>query len=487
MPRASLVFVLCAVFASTVAAGQNLCPLGVASDKLICVIPQLFGANGLQVANGNHQGHFEASFLESSFRPLSSDIARQAALVPLASPSSGITFAWDPSANVFIASTDSFGPVLSDRAETIGRHRLFLAFDYQYFNFDSVDGISLRRLPVVLTHADDSDPNDGVPNGTVCTVNADPNALNPKQSNTGPCGFVRDVVRTNNSIDLKIHQFTTFVTFGLTNRIDVSVAIPIEDVRLGAFSDATIGHNDTNSRFDHVFTPRAGCPPPDASPPVCLEQPFSNVRTASGIGDITLRVKGTAWKGERAGVALGVDVRVPTGDSLNFLGAGAAGVKPFVAWSYHARVSPHAVVGYETNGSSVIAGDISTGKKDKLPGALTYSGGADFWVTKRLTVAADIVGQQVFQARRTTMTTLTELGQCQDGAVLCDPDAGFLPAKVDPVISQATESYNATNLSLGVRVKPVGALLLTGNVLIKLNDGGLRAKFVPLVGLSYTF
>jgi len=434
------------------------------------------------VADPAHQGHFEASFLDSSFGPLSSDIARQAALVPLASPSSGITFAWDASANIFIASTDSFGPVLSDRAETIGRHRLFLAFDYQYFNFDSVDGISLRRLPVVLTHQDDAD--DGVtPGFSTCSVNAPAG----NSSNTNQCGFVRDVVRTNNSIDLKIHQFTTFVTFGLTNRIDVSVAIPIEDVRLGVFSDATIGHNDTNSRFKHAFTPRTGCPPSGAPEPVCLEQPFSNIRTTSGIGDITLRVKGTAWKGERAGVALGVDVRVPTGDSLNFLGAGAAGVKPFVAWSYHARVSPHAVVGYETNGSSVIAGDISTGKKDKLPGALTYSAGADFWVTKRLTVAADIVGQQVFQARRTTMTTFTELGQCQDGAVLCDPDAGFLPAKVDPVISQATESYNATNLSLGVRVKPVGALLLTGNVLIKLNDGGLRAKFVPLVGLSYTF
>jgi opacity protein-like surface antigen len=474
--------VLCLVFTSAVAAGQNLCPLGVASDKLICVIPQLFGVNGLQVANGAHQGHFQASFLDSSFAPLSSSIARQSALVPLASPSSGITFAWDASAKVFTASTDSFGPVLSDRAETLGRHRLFLAFDYQYFNFDSIDGISLRRLPVVLTHADDAEDNPG----TLCTVNPDPTAFNPPQSNTGGCGFVRDVVRTNNSIDLKIHQFTTFVTFGLTSRIDVSVAIPIENVRMGAFSDATIGHNDSDSRFDHVFTPRTGCPPPGEL--VCLEQPFSNVRTASGIGDITLRVKGIAWKGERAGVALGVDVRVPTGDSLNFLGAGAAGVRPFVAWSYRARVSPHAVVGYEANGSSVIAGDITTGKKDKLPGALTYSAGADFWVTKRLTVAADIVGQQVFQVRRTTMTTFTELGQCQDSATqVCDPDAGFLAPHVDPVISQSTESYNATNLSLGVRVKPLGSLLLTGNVLIKLNDGGLRAKFVPLVGLSYTF
>src|SRR5205085_4056598 len=119
---------------------------------------------------------------------------------------------------------------------------------------------------------------------------------------------------------------------------------------------------------------------------------------------------------------------------------------------------------------------------------MTYSAGADFWLTKRITVAADIIGEQVFQARRTTMTTFTELGKCHDsGAELCDPAAGFDPPKVDPVISQTTESYNASNLSLGVRLKPFGSLLVTGNVLIKINDGGLRARFIPLVGLSYAF
>jgi hypothetical protein len=29
--------------------------------------------------------------------------------------------------------------------------------------------------------------------------------------------------------------------------------------------------------------------------------------------------------------------------------------------------------------------------------------------------------------------------------------------------------------------------LVTGNVLLKLNDSGLRAKVVPLAGVSYTF
>ncbi len=465
---------------------QDVCPTGVASDKLVCVIPQVFGKNGIQVANFNHQGHFEASFLSSSFRPLDSAIARQVALLPLASPTSGLTFSWDPAAKAFVSSTESLGPILNDRAETIGKYKVFLGFGYQYFKFGTIDGLSMNNLPVVFTHADDIDTDASM---LWCTVNPNPSVTKPfPQSNTGTCGFVRDAISTVNRIDLKIHQFTTFVSFGLTNRIDVSMAIPIENVRLGVSSTATIHHNDSDSRFDHVFTPRTGCPPPGSPTPVCLEQPFSNFHSASGIGDITFRIKGTAWKGERAGLALGVDVRVPTGDQLNFTGAGAAGVKPFVIWSYRGRVSPHTFVGYETNGSSVIAGDISTGQKARLPGNLTYAAGADVWLTKRVTVAADLVGQQIFEARRTTMSSFTELGKCQDSATLaCDPNQGFLPPIVDPVIGQSTESYNATNLSLGLKAQPISKLVFTANVLIKVNNGGLRSKYVPLVGLSYVF
>jgi hypothetical protein len=38
----------------------------------------------------------------------------------------------------------------------------------------------------------------------------------------------------------------------------------------------------------------------------------------------------------------------------------------------------------------------------------------------------------------------------------------------------------------GGKYSPHGNLL-TGNVQFKLDDGGLRAKVVPLVGISYTF
>jgi hypothetical protein len=462
MSKHVLLTVFCFVVLScTSANAQNPCPTGVASDKLVCLVPQVYGVNGLVLANSLFPTF--QNVLPESLTPLNSSVAKQAALLPLASPSSGITYSWDPTTQTQIRSTDSFGPILGERSETIGKHRVFLGFDYQYFKFDSVDGVDLKNLPAVFTQQDDSVD----VSGRTCSVNGD---------NKGDCAFIRDVVRTKNRLDLKIQQFTTFVTFGLTDQIDVSIAIPIENVRMGMFSTATIVHNDSPTRFVHSFAPRPGCGAP------CFDGRFSNVGTASGIGDITVRVKGTAWKGERAGLALGVDVRTPTGDSFNFLGAGTAGIKPFGVWSYRSRVSPHIQVGYEVNGSSAIAGDISTGKKERLPGQLTYSGGADIWLTKSFTAAFDLVGQQVFQARRTVVGTLTEPGACD--SLSCNNPS---PAHTDPDLSQKTESYNITNASVGVKIKPFHSLVMIGNVLIKLNEGGLRAKFVPLVGISYTF
>jgi len=48
-------------------------------------------------------------------------------------------------------------------------------------------------------------------------------------------------------------------------------------------------------------------------------------------------------------------------------------------------------------------------------------------------------------------------------------------------------SFNTDDLALGAKYSPFGNWLVTGNIQIKLDDGGLRAKVVPLIGLSYTF
>jgi hypothetical protein len=47
--------------------------------------------------------------------------------------------------------------------------------------------------------------------------------------------------------------------------------------------------------------------------------------------------------------------------------------------------------------------------------------------------------------------------------------------------------YNIINGSFGLKYRISHRLILTGNVLVKFNDSGLRASTVPLVGASYTF
>jgi hypothetical protein len=49
------------------------------------------------------------------------------------------------------------------------------------------------------------------------------------------------------------------------------------------------------------------------------------------------------------------------------------------------------------------------------------------------------------------------------------------------------DSVNMEDLSLGAKYSIVGNLLLTGNIAIQVNDGGLRARVVPLASLSYSF
>src|SRR5262249_2639095 len=132
---------------------QNLCPNGTQSDKLVCLIPQVYGPNGLVLQNTSFQALGVAPFqngLPQTLSPLNASIARQTALLPLASPSSGITFSWNPASKVFVPSTDSFGPIFGERAETIGKYRVYVGFGYQFFSFDSQDGINLNRLPAVF-------------------------------------------------------------------------------------------------------------------------------------------------------------------------------------------------------------------------------------------------------------------------------------------------------------------------------------------------
>src|SRR6478609_1060947 len=76
---------LCVVLTCSTANGQNLCPPGVASDKLICLIPQAFGVNQTLDVNAAASSQFKLDILSHSLNPLNTAVARESALLPLAS------------------------------------------------------------------------------------------------------------------------------------------------------------------------------------------------------------------------------------------------------------------------------------------------------------------------------------------------------------------------------------------------------------------
>jgi hypothetical protein len=522
--KSALIGLFSFVFSCASAVAQG--PCSAQSSKLACVIPQEYGSNAFDFTGvlfdvGRHAQHFNSGpgDIQNRLAPLTSDIGRQANLLPLASPSSGVVLSYDPFLKTLVASTDSLGPILGERGETVGRHRLFLGFSYQFFDFDKIDGVNLRNIPAVLTHTDDPF-NNGPP---TCSASiSSPNALNG-------CAYIRDTIKTVNSIDLKVNQYTSYITFGLTKRVDVSIVIPVENVRMALTSrdtivlgssgfftpapgspDATTNLNQNNPPngpptngapyFFHLFKDCPNTSPSSGATALasnCLNHSFpdpaftgsgSNPKnSASGIGDVVARVKWNAWSAERMRVAVGLDVRFPSGDALNYLGSGAYGVKPFAVFSYRARVSPHVLVGYEWNSHSILAGDLTKGAKGYVPSDFVYSAGADAAVTKWLTGSFDIIGQRFFRGGTESVTSQQFLAPCT-GA--CDTAPTPSTVAYDNLNPSSNASYNITNASMGLKVRPFGKvsrLVLTANVLVRLDDGGLHSKAAPLAGIGYTF
>jgi hypothetical protein len=185
------------------------------------------------------------------------------------------------------------------------------------------------------------------------------------------------------------------------------------------------------------------------------------------------RLKARVVKSGSTGVALGADVRFPTGDELDLLGSGAWGVKPFLIVSFSQKVlSPHLNVGYQWNGESVLAGNVVTGVKASLPDQILYEGGVDIGVTPRITLALDVLGRRVLKSPRLQTETFHAL---QGG--LTFPNIHFIQ----------DADFNQTNGAAGIKVNAGGKLLLDVNVLFKLDNAGLRDKITPLVGFEYSF
>jgi hypothetical protein len=442
---------------------QVLNPTPTESSDLVCVLPQVYGPGGLVGTNyggpinptTGHEAHFQSSTV-NDFTAINAEIGLQLSQVPLAAPVTGITFQ-----NGIFQETIGLGPVLTDRAETIGQHAFFIGANYEYFDFDQANNVNLRNFGAVFQHEYEPCPN----NGTIlCYTNSD---------NQSVPVYSADVIGTQNHLNLNVHQFSIIATYGLNSRWDISLAVPIEQIHMNMISNATI-FNFEPPPVNHSFDPSSSVSGETyISPSNAI---FNKHETASGVGDIRLRNKFVVWKSdnEKSAIATGVDVRFPTGDAYNFLGSGTWGVRPFAIFSHSSRVSPHFGAGLEVNGQSILQGYVTSQPvtKGHLPDVFSYNAGIDTALPglRWLGLSADYIGNALLSASAIGNSTYTDY--------VGDTHSDMQPSEPTTINEQA--------VSLGAKIR-AKKLLVVGNCLIRTNDAGLHYKPSPLVGLSYTF
>jgi hypothetical protein len=410
--------------------------------NLATLFTDLYGPNGLVVDSEAtlpgeqvHSAHFNGSF-QSDFSQFTTALVNQFVTVPLPSTASGFTYQFDPSLGVFQRTTQSFGSILSERAETIGARRVSFGFATQRFTFDTVEGLDLTKVPAVFTH-----------------------------DNAQQLGGRQDVVTTINAITASVSQFTTFVTFGVGDRFDVSVALPVVSNTLSVVSDATIQRLGTTNPLTHFFRLSDG-------ETVGNRRLFTAAGSASGLGDVTVRLKSAIARSGPSGVSAGLDIRLPTGDEMNLLGTGATALQPFAIFSTtYQNVSPHANVSYQWNGSSVLAGNPSTGTSADFPDQVQYAIGADVAVNRHFTLAFDLLGRYIISAERLRREDFHAL----DGT------------SVFPNVTFSPDSFQMLNGAMGAKVNVFGRLLVDANLLFSLDSHGVRDKVTPLIGFEYSF
>jgi hypothetical protein len=414
--------------------------------SLATLFEDIFGPGGLVVSSDevlvdgtNHAAHFNSAF-QSDFRLVNIALTSQLAAVPLPSPASGFTYQFDPGTGTFVRSTSSFGPILTERGETIGRGRLAFGFSYQFFSFDRLDGVGLTNIPAVFTH-DDFEAGGGR----------------------------TDVVFTRNTIKANVKQLSGALTYGVTDRVDIALAVPIISTHLSLISNAHIYRVGTGSNTGvHYFRSEAGVDNRGDTAQFFAEG------SASGVGDIVLRAKATVMKERARALAVGLDARLPTGDELDLLGSGAYGLRAFGAFSTSlGSFAPHVNVGYQWNGSSILAGEIREGHTADLPDQFLWALGTDYSVNNRLSIVGDLMGRRVIGSPKLSTYDFIASGPASTEVL---PDVRFENA-----------SYWVNNGAVGFKANVSPRLLVNFNLRFQIGHGGLSDRISPLLGLEWGF
>jgi hypothetical protein len=357
----------------------------------------------------SHQPHFTASSLQG----LDSLNSALASSIVTFSPSAAVgAFTFDVERGIPLPSSEPLGPLLAERARTIGKGRLNVAATYTRVRYTEFEGTSLDDLSLEFLHEDSN--NDGKLGG-------------------GIFNFELETIQANLDTTIEQDVVGLFGTYGITEKWDVGVVVPLVRVYMDVKAHADVIHYTGPPPIPPLTTHQFG---PNSSP-----QDVHSEDEATGIGDVLLRTKYNFLRDDPKlpDMAIAGWVRLPTGDEADLLGTGETSVAAiFVASKSFGRVAPHLNLGYEA----------STG--DSSGNLVRYVVGFEASVHPKVTTAVDVLG-------------------------LWKPEGNGIGDHI-------------VDLALGIKWNPMRSFIVGGNVSLPLNkDEGLRADAIWTIGAEYTF
>lgn len=350
--------------------------------------------------------------------------------------SAGFSFTVDSVTGEPVLRTTSLGSVFVDRSLTNGKGVWSLGFSYQQADFDTIQGQSLREgIPVYEER-----------------------------------GTFRDggqvYAQYLGVFDLDTSVALASASYGLTDRVDLSVTVPLLHVQVTGE-----GTRDYDAARDLAREPDVVGPiyPGGKARFPVLRASYSG----TGLGDIGVAAKVGLANGTRGGAAFVGEVRLPTGNEENAMGAGKATIRGSLVTSAHLTDSTTVHANAGATGGGIASGFI-------------YAVGVDQTLlpSSRMTVSFGLMGD-ILTDRPTGLSPITVR------TIPFDPGAPNVPnLRESREVVISTWGYNdfgtvaLTRGAVGVKFNLGNGFLLVGSAMFRLNENGVQSKFTPIIGLE---
>jgi hypothetical protein len=346
--------------------------------------------------------------------------------LPIVAASAGFTYRYNPQLEVFERTSDTLGPIFLERPDTLGQGKFNVNVSYQYVRLNQLDGEDTSSLeapdPIVVRQTDAT--------GTLL-------------------GFTANRLRYD--FDLVSHIVGLSFTYGVLDDLDVNILLPIIHTQF-----------DVTAQTQRLFVAETSGPFLPAPGPVLTGSANGD---KTGVGDILLRAKYQLPRWERWRSALGLQLRLPSGNKDNFQGTGTFEASPFfyastLLWE---RVEPHANLGLDLRADDVAESEAR------------YGLGVDVDVTRRIGVALAFLGRSQFSGTASASET----------DFLHLTPTGVAPK---PLLGVEFGRKDFFDLSFGTRFVVWRQLMVFVNGIYALNNDGFRNdSVIPTAGVEGTF